>query len=52
MLSQIRTGKPASMKRRSRLAGAGFTLIELMIVITIILILIGMAVGRYDRSVQ
>jgi general secretion pathway protein G len=31
---------------------AGFTLIELMIVITIILILIGMAAGRYDRSVQ
>ena len=52
MLSQIRIGKPASVKRRSRLAAAGFTLIELMIVITIILILIGMAVGRYDRSVQ
>ncbi len=32
--------------------GAGFTLIELMIVITIILILIGMAVGRYDQSVR
>ena len=30
----------------------GFTLIELMIVITIIFILIGMAVGRYDRAVQ
>ncbi len=30
----------------------GFTLIELMIVITIILILIGIAVGRYDKSVQ
>jgi general secretion pathway protein G len=30
---------------------AGFTLIELMIVITIIFILIGIAVGRYDRSV-
>jgi general secretion pathway protein G len=30
---------------------AGFTLIELMIVITIILILLGMAAGRYDRSV-
>ena len=29
----------------------GFTLIELMIVIAIILILIGMAVGRYDKSV-
>ncbi|HLZ14256.1 MAG TPA: prepilin-type N-terminal cleavage/methylation domain-containing protein [Candidatus Acidoferrum sp.] len=30
----------------------GFTLIELMIVITIIFILIGMAVGRYDLAVQ
>jgi general secretion pathway protein G len=30
---------------------AGFTLIELMIVITIILILIAMAGGRYERSV-
>jgi general secretion pathway protein G len=34
---------------RSRLAG--FTLIELMIVITIIFILLGMAAMRYDRSV-
>jgi general secretion pathway protein G len=31
---------------------AGFTLIELMIVITIIFILIGIAAARYDRSVQ
>ncbi len=30
----------------------GFTLIELMIVITIIFILIGIAAMRYDRSVQ
>jgi|SRR5579871_2269787 general secretion pathway protein G len=30
----------------------GFTLLELMIVIAIIFILIGMAAGRYDRSVQ
>jgi general secretion pathway protein G len=40
------------MKRRGRVSRAGFTLIELMIVITIILILIGIAVGRYDKSVQ
>jgi general secretion pathway protein G len=32
--------------------GDGFTLIELMIVITIIFILIGIAAGRYDASVQ
>ena len=31
---------------------AGFTLIELMIVIAIILILIGMAAGMYQRSIQ
>ena len=31
---------------------AGFTLIELMIVITIILILIGMGAARYDKSVM
>ncbi len=30
----------------------GFTLIELMIVITIIFILLGMAAVRYDRSVH
>jgi general secretion pathway protein G len=36
----------------SRRKPNGFTLIELMIVIMIILILISMAAGRYDRSVQ
>ena len=30
----------------------GFTLIELMIVVSIILILIGMAVGMYEKSIQ
>jgi general secretion pathway protein G len=34
-----------------RVRGFGFTLIELMIVITIIFILLGLAAGRYDRSV-
>jgi general secretion pathway protein G len=33
-------------------ADAGFTLIELMVVITIILILLSMAAVRYDRSIQ
>jgi general secretion pathway protein G len=37
--------------RRGRTAD-GFTLIELMIVITIIFILLGIAAVRYDRAVQ
>jgi general secretion pathway protein G len=52
MALQIRAGRPSMGKRRGGWLDAGFTLIELMIVITIILILIGMAVGRYDKSVQ
>ncbi len=32
-------------------AGRGFTLIELMIVVSIIMILIGIAAGMYQRSV-
>lgn len=39
-------------RKRPGIIGAGFTLIELMIVITIILILIGMAAQRYDKSMQ
>jgi general secretion pathway protein G len=38
--------------RRERLRSGGFTLLELMIVITIIFILIGMAAARYDQSVR
>jgi general secretion pathway protein G len=48
-----RNGKFGRSRRYGAGAGArGFTLIELMIVITIIFILIGMAAARYDRSVQ
>jgi len=36
---------------KRRLAGLGFTLIEMMIVIAIIMILIGIAAGMYQRSV-
>jgi len=36
-------------KRRAGLRG--FTLIEIMIVITIILILLGMAAGRYEKAI-
>ena len=42
----------ARRKRGAGAAEAAFTLIELMIVIFIILILLGMAAGRYDMSVQ
>lgn len=49
---QNRTGWSSQGNRRGRLPEAGFTLIELMIVITIILILIGMAAQRYEKSVQ
>lgn len=45
----LRRGRRFPAARR---LAAGFTLIELMIVITIILILIGIAAGRYERAVQ
>jgi general secretion pathway protein G len=40
-----------STPTRRRLAVAGFTLLELMIVVTIILILAGIAAVRYEKSV-
>jgi general secretion pathway protein G len=49
---ETRKDRQPSRKRHGRAFGAGFTLIELMIVITIILILIGIAAGRYEQSVQ
>jgi general secretion pathway protein G len=52
MLSRIQTGNAALRERRRMLFEAGFTLIELMVVITIILILIGMAAQNYSKSVQ
>ncbi len=52
MLSQIRSGNSSFRRRRGALLDAGFTLIELMIVITIVLILIGMAVANYAKVVQ
>ncbi len=52
MMSRIRTGRPSLGKRRGVLFEAGFTMIELMIVITIILILIGMAAQNYGKTVQ
>jgi general secretion pathway protein G len=39
-------------KRCGLVSGRGFTLLELMIVITIMFILLGIAAVRYDRAVQ
>ena len=54
MHATLRTEKaPRSPQKQSRsVLEYGFTLIELMIVITIILILIGMAAQRYEKSLQ
>ena len=43
-------GRGGSARLRTR--GAGFSLLELLVVITIILILMGVAMARYERSVQ
>ena len=40
------------VKLMNRRKQGGFTLIELMIVISIIFILIGIAIGAYDRTIQ
>ena len=41
----------AARARGARSSSAGFTLIELMIVIAIIFILLGLAAGRYDMTI-
>jgi general secretion pathway protein G len=52
MLPQTPYRRISLWKRRGGPFESGFTLLELMIVISIILILIGMAAGRYEKSVQ
>ena len=48
---RVQANSTLTRRRGKNAPAAGFTLIELMIVITIIFILLGMAAGRYDRSV-
>jgi general secretion pathway protein G len=48
----FRTGRGQNQSALRRICAAGFSLIEMLIVITIILILAGIAAGRYERSVQ
>lgn len=53
-MNRIRQRRKGALGRRNRasLVSKGFTLIELMIVIFIILILLGMAAQRYDKTVM
>src|SRR5579863_8362102 len=44
--------KAVRVSRDRRNKNSGFTLIELMIVIAIIFILLGLAAGRYDMTIQ
>jgi general secretion pathway protein G len=47
-----RSGEKISRTWTRRAAAAGFTMLEMMVVMAIMLILLGMAAGRYERSVQ
>ena len=47
--ARLKVGRGLASRRR--IAGHGFTLLELMIVVSIIMILIGIAAGMYQRSV-
>jgi general secretion pathway protein G len=51
-VNQKADGGVVPQRRTAIFSGRGFTLLELMIVIAIILILIGMAAQRYEKSVQ
>ena len=50
MMSFIFEYRSRSLRRRGD-RSRGFTMMELMVVIAIILVLIGMAAGRYEKSV-
>jgi general secretion pathway protein G len=47
-----RTCAVARRNRRTPSSSAGFTMIEMMIVIAIIFILLGLAAGRYEMTIQ
>jgi general secretion pathway protein G len=51
MVSRSSTLRGTILGTRRRGCGVGFSLLELLVVITIILILMGIAVARYERSV-
>jgi general secretion pathway protein G len=45
------TGRKIAVNKRGR-SSLGFTLLELMVVMAIILVLLGMAAGKYQRSIM
>ena len=47
----LNLAKQPSVVHRAARTNRGFTMMELMVVIAIILVLIGMAAGRYEKSV-
>jgi general secretion pathway protein G len=54
-MNGLKRRNSGAVRRRARgehRANGGFTLIELMIVIAIIFILLGLAAGRYDMTIQ
>ena len=47
----LNLAKRSNLLHRAARSNRGFTMMELMVVIAIILVLIGMAAGRYEKSV-
>jgi general secretion pathway protein G len=51
LTQRLAPGMAFTMQGRATRRGAGFTLLEMMIVVTIIMILLAMGGGRYERSI-